>query len=118
MTTKEENSTEKIGRNRDINWFIDISALNGVEETTELIQTKQLNGMKGDKYEGRQVHFYSEKGFNFEEYLSLKSTRITSTDTEKGKFAQNPIDLREDSTISEALPKSIIRNILYGTIVK
>ena len=49
------------------------------------------------------MKFQSEKGFNCEEDLSLKTTRIIYTDIERGKTVDNPIDIREDKTKSGAL---------------
>ena len=38
------------------------------------------------------MHFQSEKEFNFEEDILLKTNRITYTDMENSKTAYNPIE--------------------------
>ena len=55
--------------------------------------TQQLTRGTGDKYKVNQVHFQLEKEFNFEEDVSLNTTRITSTYLSKGKTAYIHIDL-------------------------
>ena len=59
------------------------------------------------------MNFHLEKEFNLDENLSLKTTRITSTDRSRGKTLDNPIELMEDSTKYRALKKFILRKRGY-----
>ena len=59
------------------------------------------------------MNFHLEKEFNLDENLSLKTTRITSTDRSRGKTLDNPIELMEDSTKYRALKKFILRKRVY-----
>ena len=53
--TQEENNTEREQEELgNTDWLIDISSLNGAEETTKQIPTQQLNGEAGDNPKGKK----------------------------------------------------------------
>ena len=101
---------EKIG---NIEFLIYITTPNGMKATYQYILTHQLTRVMLDNSKGNQVKFWSAREFNFEEYILLKTTNVTSTDTTKGKTVDYPIELRENSTISDPLTKSKLRNKGY-----
>ena len=96
--------------------MIDISELKGTEEINPEILTQQTTGGATDNLKIKQVQFQSEKAFNLKVRLT-RTIKITSTDTAKGKKADNTIYLGKSSTKFGGLKNSTLRNNGDGTSI-
>ena len=69
--------------------MIGISTLNKTEETNQEIPEQKITGVPGDKSKVKQVQFQSEKRFNSEGDLSLKTTSMKYKVTVKSETSDN-----------------------------
>ena len=78
ITINQEGKSAETGLYEIVNidWLIGIHALTGMEKTNKERPTQHITGGTGDSSKGKQVQFQSEHIFNFEEDISLKTTRI------------------------------------------